>query len=71
METPTAVVAHGDSAEGVVESSAFTLAAERLDSLSSAVEVDPFRSVSVDVLLTSFLSLPTEKLDYLVGALRC
>jgi hypothetical protein len=70
VETLLVEVALGDAAEGVVASSVFVPAAERLDSLSSAVGLDPFRSLSVDALLTSFSSMPTEKLDWLVGALQ-
>ena len=55
---------------GVDASSELLLAASRLDSLSSAVGLDPFRSMSVDVLLTSFLSMPTEQLDYLAGVMQ-
>jgi hypothetical protein len=59
-----------DSLSSAVDHAAFVPAADRLDSLSNAVGLDPFRSVGVDALHTSFLSMPTEELDYLVGALQ-
>ena len=72
VETLPATVGLGNSAVGidVPSEQELMLAASRLDSLSSAVGLDPFRSMSVDVLLTSFLSMPTEQLDYLVGGMQ-
>ena len=50
--------------------SEFTLAAQRFDSMSGAMGMEPLRSVPADVLLTSFLDIPTTRLDLLLSEVQ-
>ena len=60
----------GVSEDVDVVTSEFTLAAQRLDSMSGAMGMEPFRSVPADVLLTSFLDIPTTRLDLLLSEVQ-
>jgi len=68
-QTPMTPIAAVVLEEADVATAQFTLAAQRLDSMSGAMGLVPFRSVPADVLLTSFLNVPTATLDHLLSEL--